>query len=423
MPLSVPQRIIAEDTHRFRVCCSGRRFGKTHLALRELARFARFPKQRVYYTAPTYRQAKSIAWMPLKEKLLDLRWAEKVNEQDLTVTLRNGSTISIRGTDNFDSLRGVGLNFLVMDEFADCNPDAWNRVLRPTLSDTGGHALFLGTPKGRNHLFDHWEKGQNGEPGWASWQFTTLDGGNVPVEEIEAARRDLDELTFAAEYEASFTSLEGPAYFPFNRATHCAPLAYKPSAPLCLSFDWNVEPGVCCVSQEMMLPNGETGTGVIGEVWIPRNSSTPAVCRRIIQDWGHHPGSVYVYADATGGARGSARVQGSDIDLARNELRPVFGDRVQFRIPSSNPPERVRLNAVNSRLMSAAGVIRLMVDPQKAPHVVKDLEGVQLLKGGSGELDKKTDPMLSHISDGLGYMVAREFPIAQFGGGMVRWTI
>ena len=72
--------------------------------------------------------------MPLKEKLTELRWIEKVNEQDLSVTLRNGSTISLRGTDNFDSLRGVGLHFVVMDEFADCDPDAWERVLRPTLS-------------------------------------------------------------------------------------------------------------------------------------------------------------------------------------------------------------------------------------------------------------------------------------------------
>jgi hypothetical protein len=150
MPLTGPQRTIAEAEQRFRVACCGRRFGKTHLALRELARFARFPRQRVYYTAPTYRQAKSIAWVPLKEKLIGLRWVDKINEQDLSITLRNASTISVRGTHNFDSLGGVGLNFLVMDEFADCDPDAWNRVLRPTLSDTGGHALFLGTPKGWN---------------------------------------------------------------------------------------------------------------------------------------------------------------------------------------------------------------------------------------------------------------------------------
>jgi hypothetical protein len=423
MPLSEPQQQIAQSDSRFLVCCSGRRFGKSTLALREAARFAVPPKQRIFLCAPTYRQAKAVFWESLKERLIPLRWVAKTNEQDLSITLRNGSTISVRGTDNFNSLRGVGLNFLVMDEFSDCHPDAWERVLRPTLSDTGGHALFLGTPRGRNHLYDLWERGQNQEQGWESWQFTTMDGGNVPPEEIEAARRDLDELTFSAEYLASFVSFEGRAYAPFTRVTHCAPLQYNPRAPLCLSFDWNVEPGVCCISQEQTLPNGETGTGVIGEVWIPRNSSTPAVCRRIIQDWGNHTGPVYAYADATGGARGSSRVMGSDIELMRNELRPVFADRLQLRIPRSNPPERVRVNAVNSRLKSAAGDIRLMVDPVKAPHVVKDLEGVTLLKGGSGELDKKADPMLSHISDSLGYMIVREFPINPPVVGTARWEI
>jgi hypothetical protein len=407
-----------------RVMVAGRRCGKSHLALRELCRFATKPKQRVYYTAPTYRQGKAVLWNVMKERLIGLRWVEKINEADLSVLLRNGSTISIRGTDNFDSLRGVGLDFVVMDEFADCQPDAWNLVLRPTLSDTGGHALFLGTPRGHDHLHSLWSKGQDeGEPDWQSWQFTTLEGGNVSEEEIEAARRELGQEVFDQEYCASFVVFAGRAYYPFTRATHCAPLTYRPEAPLCLSFDWNVEPGVCCVSQEMTLPNGEQGTGVIGEVWIPRNSTTPAVCRKIIQDWGKHPGPIHCFGDATGGARGSARVQGSDIDLMKNELRPVFGNRLQFRIPASNPPERVRINAMNSRLRSAAGVVKLMVDPVKAPHVVKDLEGVQLLDGGSGEINKKTNPALTHISDALGYMVAKEFPLMRAAFGVSRWEI
>jgi hypothetical protein len=359
MALSEPQKQIASSTARWRCCVSGRRFGKTTLALRELARFAVPPKRRIFFCAPTYRQAKAVAWMPLKEKLIAQRWVSKINEQDLSITLKNGSVISVRGTDNFDSLRGVGLDFLVMDEFSDCHPDAWERVLRPTLSDKGGHALFLGTPRGRNHLYDLYMKGQSpDEPNWESWQFTTLQGGNVPVEEIEEARRNLSEDIFNAEYNADFVTFAGRAYYPFDARTHCAPLQYNPRAPLCFSFDYNVEPGCSVISQEQTLPNGVLGTGVIGEVWIPRNSSTPAVCRRLIQDWGHHPGQVYVYSDATGGARGSARVLGSDIELVKNELRPTFGDRIHFRIPPANPPERVRVNAMNSRLKAADGTIR-----------------------------------------------------------------
>jgi hypothetical protein len=162
---------------------------------------------------------------------------------------------------------------------------------------------------------------------------------------------------------------------------------------------------------------------VIGEVTIPRHSTTPAVCRKIAADWGQHTGPVYVYGDATGGAQGSARVQGSDWDLVKAELRSVFKDRLALRVPGANSRERVRVNAVNSRLMSAAGDIRLMVDPVKAPNVVKDFEGVRLLEGGSGEIDKKADPHLSHWTDGIGYYVAKEFPIIKpmIGTGHAVW--
>jgi hypothetical protein len=121
---------------------------------------------------------------------------------------------------------------------------------------------------------------------------------------------------------------------------------------------------------------------------------------------------VRVYADATGGARGSARIQGSDLDLIKAELTPVFRDRLQMRVPASNPAERSRINAVNSRLKSANGEVRLMVDPIQAQHVVRDLEGVALLAGGSGELDKKSSSALSHISDALGYYISKEYPVS-----------
>ena len=163
--------------------------------------------------------------------------------------------------------------------------------------------------------------------------------------------------------------------------------------------------------QEQTLPNGLHGSGVIGEVFIPRNSSTPAVCRRLIADWRGHRGNVICHGDATGGARGSAKVGGSDWELIRAELSPVFGRRLRLLVARSNPAERVRINAVNARLKNAAGNVRLMVDPAKAPHVQKDFEGVRLLAGGAGEIDKRAAPDLSHLSDAIGYYLARQFPL------------
>ena len=133
MPLSEPQRTIADHPARHRVAACGRRFGKSFLAIREMARFARLPRQRVWYVSPTYRQSKQNLWLPLKERLLAVRWVSKFNEQDLSATLVNGSTIALRGADNPDALRGVGLNFLVVDEASDVKEEAWTQVLSPRL--------------------------------------------------------------------------------------------------------------------------------------------------------------------------------------------------------------------------------------------------------------------------------------------------
>ena len=147
------------------------------------------------------------------------------------------------------------------------------------------------------------------------------------------------------------------------------------------------------------------------------------MCRKLIADWGEHKGNVYCYGDSTGGNRGTAKVAGSDWDLIKAALRPVFGDRLYFRVPLANGPERSRINALNSRIKNSHGVIRLAVDAQKAPHVVTDLEGVRLLEGGGGEIDKKYDPMLTHISDGLGYYVVRQFPIHDHGVALTTLAI
>ena len=148
MALSVPQQTIANDDHRFKVVVAGRRFGKTHLAIRELCFHARVPDQEVWYVAPTYKQAKMIVWRKLKQKLQNLRWIRKANESELSILLKNGSIIALKGADNEDSLRGVGLDYLIMDEFADVDPEAFFEVLRPTLADREGKAMFIGTPKG-----------------------------------------------------------------------------------------------------------------------------------------------------------------------------------------------------------------------------------------------------------------------------------
>jgi hypothetical protein len=383
---------------------------------------------RFFAGAPTRDQAKRIFWDDLKA-LSDPELIHDVSDGELCITYINGAQVWVVGMDKPERIEGQPWDGGGLDEFANMKPNAWGANVRPALSDRKGWCDLFGVPEGRNHYYevDLRAKAQMKELGdaseWGHYSWPSRD--ILPPEEIEAARRDLDELTFAQEYEASFVNFEGRAYYQFTEETHCAPLKYDPVSVLTFAFDFNVEPGVAAVIQEQRLPgqyerdkNGVQlldrpiiGTGVIGEVWIPRNSNTPAVCRKLIADWGKHPGPVRCYGDATGGARGTAKVAGSDWDLIRTELQPVFKDRLSFRVKSANPKERARINAVNTRLRNGIGEIHLMVDGAKAPHVVKDFEGVTLLKGGSGEIDKKTAPMLTHISDGIGYNIEFEFPV------------
>lgn len=203
MKLTNPQREILDSPARFKVVAAGRRFGKSYASIAALAKHARFPNKKCLYIAPSYRMGKQIIYDDLLTFLRERRWLKKVNVSELTFTLVNGSQIMIRSADNPDSIRGIGVDFVVIDEAADIPrlDDTWKAVIRPTLSDREGHALIIGSPKGRNYFYDMYN---TVETDWQSWQFTTLAGGNVSEEEIEAAKKDLDDRTFRQEFLAEW---------------------------------------------------------------------------------------------------------------------------------------------------------------------------------------------------------------------------
>ena len=196
IPLSLhaKQMEVYQSKARFRVVVAGRRWGKTALSRVLMIRHAKLPRQRIWYVAPTYRMAKQIMWTDLLEAV-PKRWIRKVNETNMAITLVNGSIIELKGADKADSLRGVGIHFLVLDEFQDMSEETWTQVLRPTLADTGGNAIFIGTPKAYNHLFELYKHGQDATKKasrqWESWQFPTITSPFIPKFEIEAARADM----------------------------------------------------------------------------------------------------------------------------------------------------------------------------------------------------------------------------------------
>lgn len=413
---------------RFNVVPAGRRSGKTELAKRRLVRAAvvrslagggpNGPGGRYFAAAPTRDQARRIYWDDLKALVPKSFLSGPPRETELLIPLRNQVEIQVLGLDKPERIEGSPWDGGILDEFADLRPEVWSRHVRPALSDRRGWCDLIGVPEGRNHFYDRYREALLDKSGeWAVFHWPSAD--ILPPEEIAGARRDLDPLTFQQEYEAGFVNFAGRAYYCFRQETHVVQgLVYDAGEPLIICLDFNVSPGVAVIAQEQYLPgiadhDGRPvhGTGVIGEAHIPRNSNTPAVCRRIAADFPDHLGPVWVYGDASGGAGGSAKVAGSDWDLVRRVLGDQYGGQLEIRVPRRNPPERVRVNAVNSRLRSADGLVRMVIDGQAAPRLVEDLDGVRLLEGGSGELDKRRDPHLSHLSDALGYYVAAEFPL------------
>lgn len=393
MPLSNPQELIATDTKRFRVAICGRRFGKTHLAVRELAYHARIPGQEVIYVAPTYKMAKNIVWRKLKNKLSDLKWVAKHNETELKLELKNGSVISLKGADNFDSLRGTGNHFIVLDEFADIDPEAWFEVLRATLSDTQGKALFIGTPKGiGNWSYEIYQRCLEDPEHWSSYQFTTLDGGNVPPEEIEQARRDLDERTFRQEYMATFETFSGRIYYAFDRAQNV--VKYDGNTPdmIYVGMDFNIDP----MSAVIATRTGDT-LHIIDEVRM-FSSNTKEMVDEIKQRFSKS--KVLVYPDPAGNQRKTSAGGMTDVTILANSGFVVKAPRV-------HTPVRDRINAVNSRLCDSTGIRRLYVDP-KCKYTIEGLER-QVYKEGSSQPDKENG--YDHMNDALGYMIDYLFPV------------
>jgi phage terminase large subunit len=212
---------VHRDRSRFRVLVCGRRFGKTTFAVNELIVNGLKEQRSInWYVAPTYRQAKQIAWSMLLH-FCPKEIIAKTNETELRVELYNGSIIELKGADNPDSLRGVGINLLIIDEVASIrNYDwLWQEVLRATLTDTQGRAIFIGTPKGFNHFYSLYNRGQE-EGEYKSWRFKTSDNPFINKEEIEKAKGELTPDYFAQEYEADFRKYVGLVYKDFNRETH-----------------------------------------------------------------------------------------------------------------------------------------------------------------------------------------------------------
>jgi hypothetical protein len=201
------QQTVFADKTRFKVVAAGRRCGKSRMAaVTLLIEGLKCPQgSAVLYVSPTMGQSRQIIWDLLLDLGREVIQSSHVNNLD--ITLINGARIYVRGADRPDTLRGVSLTYAVLDEVADIKPEAWEQVIRASLSDKRGRALFIGTPKGRNWFYDTFKLGESeDDPDWKSWHFTTADNPLIDQKEIESAKKTLSTFAFKQEYMASFTN-------------------------------------------------------------------------------------------------------------------------------------------------------------------------------------------------------------------------
>jgi len=231
------QAAVHNHPARFKVLAAGRRWGKTRLGVNECLDVAA-KGGRAWWVAPTYKMSE-VGWRPIRR--IGTKINAEVRKVDRQIILPGGGEVTVRSADNPDSLRGEGLDFIVLDEVAFMVEQTWTEALRPALSDRQGKALFISTPKRRNWFFQYWLRGRGDSAGWHSWQFPTSSNPYILPDEIEAARGDLPEDIFKQEYLAEFLEGEGQV-FRNIRACMFAPAGARPEDHeghnLIMGVDW-----------------------------------------------------------------------------------------------------------------------------------------------------------------------------------------
>ena len=197
------QKAWVSDT-RFLVIAAGRRTGKTRLAAWKLiVKALEATKGNVFYVAPTQGQARDIMWQTLLELAQEVIVSAHIN--NLQIKLINGATISLKGADRPETMRGVSLYYLVMDEYADMKPEVFEQILRPALADQKGGALFIGTPMGRNHFYELYKYAELGDDeSYKAFHFTSYDNELLDADEINLAKKSMSSYAFRQEFMASF---------------------------------------------------------------------------------------------------------------------------------------------------------------------------------------------------------------------------
>lgn len=381
--LHEPQARVLQEAGRFNVLCCGRRWGKTTLSEDLLispdddsnGALNGLP---VAYFAPTYKMLMEV-WRETNQTLYNI--ISDKSETEKRIELYGGGVIDFWSLEDPNSIRGRKYKRAVLDEAAIARnlEEAWLKVIRPTLTDLQGDAWFLSTPKGKNNYFYDLFQNPDKFKDWRSWQMPTSSNPHIDPNEIEQARQQLDPLTFAQEYLASFVTenLNAWAYC-FNYEKHVRPTSLNKKLEVYLSFDFNRDPITCAVFQYY----NQTHYGI--EQIKLQNSNIYELCDYILANYSGC--MLLVTGDATGKASSAlVRDNINYYTVIKNKLNLGLN---QLRVPSVNPPLIENRVLVNSILHNHA----VHLDPIKCKALIFDLEYAAVLPDGSLDKTDRKDP-------------------------------
>ena len=394
---------IYADPTRFKCVVAGRRFGKTFLSLAWLLGGTIHPNERRWVVMPTYRMGKMVAFPILKRILRNYPNIVKINESNLSASI-GSAEIAIKGTEDPNKLRGSHLDRVVMDEYAYMKPGVWEEIIFPMMTtNPNSKALFIGTPDGfSNGFYDIFLKGQDpNEKDWKSWQFTTIEGGWVPNDEIKRAKRTMDETTFKQEFLASFESSQNRCAYNFDRRRHCA-TTQDNGLIMWAGMDFNVSKGACVVATEF----SDGTVHYVDEICL-RNSNTEEMAKTLRDKY---PKLRYIYPDPAGVARSTTSSK-SDHQILRDYNFIVKARR-------KHPTHRDRLASLNRKLKDAEGNISMTIDP-KCVELIKDLE--QCIRDPKTGGIEKSDLERTHFLDACSYPLEYKFPVTINKAYSVQW--
>lgn len=384
------------STSRFNFYLAGRRGGKTHLKKNRITKkaFTCPAGGEIFYVGPTNKSAKDLIWEPLNDRLLDLGWWFKPRVSERVIYLSEGRKIHIIGAEKIRSIRGHKVWHCFLDEvgyFTTALRDIVQAV-RPALSDLKGGMDMGTTPPGKGTDVHDFYLDILGRPEWGIHMWKTIENPWIDPAEIEAAKRELDEKSFRQEYEATWESYEGIAYYNFDENLHVVKQPVLNLAePVHMCFDFNVDPTTLIMGQrdgDMLRYKREYSFN---------NSSTVTTVKSFCEDYKNEAKHMLllIRGDAAGSSRKST-TGFSDYKYVFDILNQ-YGFKYKFEVASSNPPIVDRVNTVNGWLKPLVGSHRVEIDPS-CKNLIRDLSSQE--RDGRFLSDKNN---LGHKADAMGY--------------------